>query len=132
MSKSCSITFQTSQLSLDTCGAGCSAANAAAIARLGVQASSKGIWLQSSAAQMVSGDLLIQAHSSAVTTCKQMQAEAQRKLAAALAQLVAGEGQVEAAGPDGAPGPPGLCHAPCLGALALDCQLQGRAAWACL
>ena len=51
-------------------------------------------------------------------------------LAAALAQLGAGERQDEAARADGAQSPSGLCHAPCLGALAMDCPLQGRAAQA--
>ena len=80
--------------------------------------------LKSNAAQTVSQGPSLDGR--ALTTCKQMQAEAQRMLAAVLAQLGAGEGQVEAAGPDGAQSPSGLCHVPYLGALALDCQLQGK------
>ena len=56
-----------------------------------------------------------------------MQAEAHGALAAAVAQVGAGGGQVEAAGADGAQSPSGLCPTPCLGPVALDCQLQGKA-----
>lgn len=70
------------------------------------------------------GPHLIPGHKSRLVIA---QAEAHVMLAAALAQLGAGAGQVEAAGGDGAQSPPGLCQAPGLGALALDCQLQGTA-----
>ena len=123
----------TTQLLLGTCAVNACTTRGAAAASMLLHCYSQSLplkhvlrrtWLKSNAAHTVSEGLPLDGR--ALTICKQMQAEAQRMLAAALAQLGAGEGQVEAAGPDGAQSPPGLCHAPYLGALALDCQLQGK------